>query len=61
LPTKKNPDTHSLEERLSRLDWPKAPEGVRERVLDQIMERFGDGGEGELRPDRPAPTDDPSG
>jgi hypothetical protein len=42
LPTKKNPDTHSLEERLSRLDWPKAPEGVRERVLDQIMQRFGD-------------------
>jgi hypothetical protein len=59
LPTKKNPDTHSLEERLSRLDWPKAPEGVRERVLDQIMERFGDAKD-EHGTDEAAPADEPS-
>lgn len=50
-----DPEEHSpLADRLRTMDWPKPPEEVRERCLEQILARVGD-------PEDKAPADGPNG
>lgn len=42
-----------LEQRLSTMEWPKPPPGVRERLFDQIVERAEQNGDATDAPDRP--------
>ena len=42
-----------LEERLSTMEWPKPPPGVRERLFDEIVARAEQNGNGTSSPERP--------